>query len=66
MLLARWIVKDFNTFLDHVMENFSASYPYGLSKTEVVRLSFQAWCAVEAARMNPTPLLIDAPPAEIP
>jgi hypothetical protein len=61
MLLARWIVKDFNAFLDHVMVNFSASYPYGLSKTEVVRLSFQAWCAAEAARMNAEEMLVSVP-----
>ncbi len=59
-------MKDFNAFLDHVMENFSASYPYGLSKTEVVKLTFQAWCTVEAARMNPLPVLADIPAAETP
>lgn len=47
-LSSRWGMKDFNSFLDHVMKNFESSYPYGLSKTEVVRLTFAAWCQVEA------------------
>ena len=38
----------FNAFLDHVMESFAASFPYGLSKTEVTRLTFLAWCMKEA------------------
>jgi hypothetical protein len=41
-------MKDFQSFLDHVMQNFSASFPYGLSKTEVTRLTFLAWCVKEA------------------
>lgn len=39
---------DFNAFLDHIMKNFSASFPYGLSKTEVTRLTFLAYCLREA------------------
>lgn len=45
-------MKDFNSFLEHVMKNFAASYPYGLSKTEVVRLAFAAWCQVEAQSLK--------------
>jgi hypothetical protein len=41
-------MNDFQMFLDHVMQNFSASFPYGLSKTEVTRLTFLAWCLKEA------------------
>ena len=41
-------MQDFTSFLEHVMKNFSASYPYGLSKTEVTRLTFLAWCMREA------------------
>jgi hypothetical protein len=44
-----WAMKDFQVFLDHVMENFAASFPYGLSKTEVTRLTFLAWCMKEAS-----------------
>ena len=39
----------FTQFLEHVMKNFEASYPYGLSKTEVTRLTFLAWCMKEAS-----------------
>jgi hypothetical protein len=39
---------DFNSFLQHVMKNFSASFPYGLNKTDVTRIAFQAWCTIEA------------------
>lgn len=39
----------FAGFLEHVMHNFDASYPYGLSKTEVTRLTFLAWCMKEAS-----------------
>lgn len=49
MSFAGWAMKDFQLFLDHVMENFSASFPYGLSKTEVTRLTFLAWCMKEAS-----------------
>ncbi len=38
----------YNEFLDHVMKNFTASFPYGLTKTEVTRLKFLAWCLKEA------------------
>jgi hypothetical protein len=48
-------MNDFNLFLEHVMKNFSESYPYGLSKTEVVRLSFAAWCQVEAQAIKNLP-----------
>ncbi len=48
-------MKDFNSFLEHVMKNFAASYPYGLSKTEVVRLAFSAWCEVEAKAYRDEP-----------
>ncbi len=41
-------MNTFAGFLDHVMKNFEASYPYGLSKTEVTRLTFLAWCTREA------------------
>ena len=41
-------MNDFTSFLDHVLKNFSASFPYGLSKTEVTRLTFLAWCTQEA------------------
>jgi len=41
-------VNTFNEFIDHVMKNFAASFPYGLSKTEVTRLAFLAWCTNEA------------------
>jgi hypothetical protein len=41
-------MNTFNEFLDHVMKNFAASFPYGLSKTEVTRLTFLAWCTKEA------------------
>jgi len=41
-------MKDFNSFLDHILKNFAASFPYGLSKTDVVRLTFASWCEVEA------------------
>jgi hypothetical protein len=44
----RCAMNDFSSFLDHVMKNFSASFPYGLSKTEVTRLTFLAWCMREA------------------
>ena len=47
--LAGCTMKDFQMFLDHVMQNFSASFPYGLSKTEVTRLTFLAWCMKEAS-----------------
>ncbi|MEX1137981.1 MAG: hypothetical protein WEF53_01385 [Bacteroidota bacterium] len=30
------------------MKNFAASFPYGLSKTDVTKIGFQAWCTVEA------------------
>ncbi|HEX9614624.1 MAG TPA: hypothetical protein VGA55_03930 [Bacteroidota bacterium] len=39
---------DFNTFLEHVMKNFATSYPYGLAKTDVTKIAFQAWCMIEA------------------
>jgi len=55
-------MKDFNSFLDHVMKNFEQSYPYGLSKTEVVRLSFAAWCQLEAQSIKDSKDL----PEEIP
>jgi hypothetical protein len=42
-------MNTFNEFLEHVMKNFSASFPYGLSKTEVTRLAFLAWCTKEAS-----------------
>lgn len=45
-------VNEFQQFLDHVMKNFSASFPYGLSKTEVTRLTFLAWCLREAQTMK--------------
>jgi hypothetical protein len=41
-------METFSPFLDHVMKNFTVAYPYGLSKTEVTRLSFLAWCLNEA------------------
>lgn len=41
-------MNTFAGFLEHVMKNFDASYPYGLSKTEVTRLTFLAWCTREA------------------
>jgi hypothetical protein len=41
-------MNTFNEFLDHVMKSFAASFPYGLSKTEVTRLSYLAWCIKEA------------------
>ncbi|OGU68399.1 MAG: hypothetical protein A3C56_07660 [Ignavibacteria bacterium RIFCSPHIGHO2_02_FULL_56_12] len=41
-------IMDFNTFLDHIMKNFSASFPYGLNKTDVTRIAFQSWCTIEA------------------
>lgn len=45
-------MNGFQQFLDHVMKNFSASFPYGLSKTEVTRLTFLAWCLREAQTMK--------------
>ncbi len=39
---------DFNAFLEHIMKNFAASFPYGLSKTDVTKIGFQAWCMIEA------------------
>jgi len=42
-------MNTFAGFLEHVMQNFSASFPYGLSKTEVTRLTFLAWCTREAS-----------------
>jgi hypothetical protein len=42
-------MNDFQLFLDHVMQNFAVSFPYGLSKTEVTRLTFMAWCMKEAS-----------------
>jgi hypothetical protein len=42
-------MNTFAGFLEHVMKNFDVSYPYGLSKTEVTRLTFLAWCTREAA-----------------
>ncbi|MFA6455949.1 MAG: hypothetical protein WCW40_03930 [Bacteroidota bacterium] len=41
-------MNTFGGFLEHVMKNFDISYPYGLSKTEVTRLTFLAWCMKEA------------------
>ncbi|MFA5833598.1 MAG: hypothetical protein WDA22_08985 [Bacteroidota bacterium] len=41
-------MKTFAGFLEHVMKNFEVQFPYGLSKTEVVRLTFLAWCVKEA------------------
>ncbi|MFA6470013.1 MAG: hypothetical protein WCW35_14045 [Bacteroidota bacterium] len=41
-------MNTFAGFLEHVMKNFDVSYPYGLSKTEVTRLTFLAWCMKEA------------------
>ncbi len=56
-------MSTFNEFLEHVMKSFAASFPYGLSKTEVTRLSFLAWCMKEANTFdgtkegqNPSPL----------
>jgi hypothetical protein len=46
-------MSTFNEFLDHVMKNFAASFPYGLSKTEVSRLAFLAWCVKEANVFDP-------------
>ena len=43
-----WSMNTFAGFLSHVMKNFDAQFPYGLSKTEVVRLTFLAWCLKEA------------------
>jgi len=43
---------DFNMFLEHIMKNFAASFPYGLSKTDVTKIGFQAWCTVEAQAMK--------------
>ena len=42
-------MNTFAGFLAHVMHNFDASFPYGLSKTEVTRLTFLAWCMKEAS-----------------
>lgn len=39
---------DFNMFLEHIMKNFAASYPYGLNKTDVTKIAFQSWCTIEA------------------
>ena len=47
-------MNTFAEFLDHVMKSFAASYPYGLSKTEVTRLTFLAWCMKEANTFNAT------------
>jgi hypothetical protein len=47
-------MSTFNAFLDHVMKSFAASFPYGLSKTEVTRLSFLAWCMKEANTFDET------------
>ena len=44
----------FNAFLEHVKKNFAASFPYGLSKTEVTRLAFLAWCTKEANTFDGT------------
>jgi len=41
-------MNDFNSFLEHVMKSFSASFPYGLNKTDVTKIAFQAWCQTEA------------------
>jgi hypothetical protein len=45
-------MNTFNEFLDHVMKNFASSFPYGLSKTEVTRLTFLAWCMKEVNTFN--------------
>ena len=47
-------MNSFNDFLDHVMKSFAASFPYGLSKTEVTRLAFLAWCTQEAKMFDST------------
>jgi len=47
-------MNSFNDFLDHIMKSFAASFPYGLSKTEVTRLSFLAWCMKEANTFDGT------------
>lgn len=56
-------MKTFAGFLAHVMTNFEESYPYGLSKTEVTRLAFQAWCNREAMTYNAAtnPLAVPIP-----
>ncbi len=56
-------MKDFNFFLEHVMKNFAASYPYGLSKTDVIRISFTAWCQVEAQSLHDKESAPDEQPA---
>ena len=48
------IMNTFSAFLEHVMKNFAASFPYGLSKTEVTRLTFLAWCMKEANTFDST------------
>ena len=56
-------MSTFNDFLDHVMKSFAVSFPYGLSKTEVTRLTYLAWCMKEVNTFdrtkevqNPSPL----------
>jgi hypothetical protein len=48
------MMNTFNAFLEHVMKSFAASFPYGLSKTEVTRLTFLAWCMKEANTFDAT------------
>jgi len=47
-------MSTFNEFLDHVMKSFAVSFPYGLQKTEVTRLTFLAWCMKEANTFDST------------
>jgi len=51
---------DFNTFLEHVMKNFAASFPYGLNKTDVTRIAFQAWCTIEAQAIKDKSAVVGA------
>ncbi|MEX2115777.1 MAG: hypothetical protein WEB37_02730 [Bacteroidota bacterium] len=34
------------------MKNFAASFPYGLNKTDVTKIAFQSWCAIQAQAMS--------------
>jgi hypothetical protein len=47
-------MNTFDAFLDHVMKCFAVSFPYGLSKTEVTRLTFLAWCLKEVNTFDGT------------
>ena len=47
-------MNTFAGFLEHVMHNFDTAFPYGLSKTEVTRLTFLAWCMKEAQTYEKT------------